>query len=134
MGLITKDKEKATSKEEVAKSKEASPQKRHYLPETNIFEGDNKFVLELNIPGARKEDVNVNIENQFLSVEAKVSSDSYLDKKSLYREYQVGHFYRQFKITDSVEIEAIKAEVKNGMLSLTLPKKEKMQPKRIKIQ
>ena len=132
MGLIKKDKEKTTN-QKVGDSKDTS-QMKYYLPEANIFEGNDEFILELNIPGIKKEDVDVHLENQFLSVDAKANSNVYSDTKVLYREYRVGHFSRQFKITDAIDVEKIKAEVNNGVLELILPKREKMQPKTIEVQ
>lgn len=109
-------------------------QQRDYLPQVDIFEDKKEIILYLNVPGASKENVHVNIENKVLSIEADVRTDGYQNHRPLYAEYNVGHFFRKFKITDSIDTEKIKAVVESGVLILTLSKKEILQPKTIEVQ
>jgi HSP20 family molecular chaperone IbpA len=113
----------------VQESKEVAPKEgtraesRYYYPPVDIFESGSKLIVIADIPGTEKEDVHVKVEEGILTVEANVSSQESGD--TIYREFQWGNFYRQFEISDEIDSEKITAELKNGVLTLHLPKVEK---------
>jgi HSP20 family molecular chaperone IbpA len=89
-------------------------------PAVDIFETDEGLTLIADLPGVAKEDLHVDIEQGLLTVQAKAKS--YLKGEPIQREFLPGNFYRQFQLSDVVDAEKIAAEMKNGVLTLQLPK------------
>lgn len=100
-------------------------------PAVDIFETDEGITLLADLPGVAKEDLNVNVEQGLLTVQAK--GKSYLDVEPIQREFLPGNFYRQFKLADTFDAEKISAEMKNGVLTLRVPKSEAAKPRHIEI-
>jgi len=107
------------------------------LPAVNIKETSEEFVLELAIPGMKKSDFTIDVENKVLSIASEVkreneeSNDNYTR-----REFGYSSFKRTFTLPDSIESDKVKATYKDGILMVTLPKREEAKqkpPKRIEI-
>ena len=93
-------------------------------PAVNIRETDNSFVLEVAAPGFTKEDFNVNVENDLLTISANKETKKEEDEKGYTRrEFSYSSFSRSFTLPDSVNAESIKGSYSNGILSVELPKK-----------
>jgi len=103
---------------------------RSNLPAVNIMEGEKDFTLELAVPGQKKEDFNVELDNDVLTISMETQSQVD-DKKAGYtrREFSYTSFKRAFTLPESVNQEDIKADYKDGILKFTLPKKEEALPK-----
>ena len=103
---------------------------RSNLPAVNIMEGEKDFTLELAVPGQKKEDFNVELDNDVLTISMETQSEVE-DKKAEYtrREFRYTSFKRAFTLPESVNQEDIKADYKDGILKFTLPKKEEALPK-----
>lgn len=106
-------------------------------PAVNIFETNDAYHLELNVPGRNKEDFKVNFENDLLTIsyekpEVKKSDDL----KTVRREFEFNSFTRSFHVDEKINAENIQAKYENGLLKLWLPKKEepKKEVKQINIQ
>ncbi|MGB5188794.1 Hsp20/alpha crystallin family protein [Robiginitalea sp.] len=100
------------------------------LPAVNILEGETDFTLELAVPGQKKEDFNVELDNDVLTISMETQSE--VDEKQAEytrREFRYTSFKRAFTLPESVNQEAIKADYKDGILSFTLPKKEEALPR-----
>lgn len=98
---------------------------------TDITENEKEYVLEAELPGFKKEDIKVDIDNNYLTVSAeRKNSNDEKDKKGnvIRRERSYGSFSRSFDIT-GVKTDGITAEYSDGILKLTLPKKEEIIPK-----
>ena len=94
------------------------------VPATNIEETDNSFKLEMAIPGMNKEDINVEVENGMLTVSAEKEDTTEESEKNYTRkEYSYSSFKRSFTLPDNVS-DTVTANYKNGVLHITLPKKE----------
>ncbi|MAZ71754.1 MAG: hypothetical protein CMC70_01275 [Flavobacteriaceae bacterium] len=107
-------------------------------PAVNISEDDENFEVEVAAPGLKKEDFNINLENNMLTItgERKEESEEKEDKKVTRREFSYSSFTRSFSLPESVEANDINATYTDGVLKLTLPKKEenkKRPPKQIEI-
>ncbi len=95
------------------------------LPATNIQETDNEFVLDIAAPGMDKKDFKVNLDENVLSIstekkdEKKEENDNYTR-----REFAYDSFCRSFTLPDTVDIDKIKADYKDGILRINLPKRE----------
>ena len=105
----------------------------YIVPFVNIHENDNEFVLTADIPGVTKENLEIKLEEKYLTIIGKVELQDESKKKYLLREKQAGNFLRRFKISDSIEVDKIDAKLENGQLVISLPKKESVKPRNIEI-
>jgi HSP20 family protein len=103
------------------------------VPFINIFETEHDFVLTADMPGVSKNNLELKLEDNHLTIIGKVDVEAESKRKYLLREKQAGNYLRRFKISDSIEIEKIDAKLENGQLSITLPKKESIKPRNIEI-
>jgi HSP20 family protein len=95
-------------------------------PSTNILETNEAFQLQVAIPGVKKEDVKIDLEKNILNIssEKEVEETANENEKYTRREFVYGTFCRSFTLPETIDTDKIKAEVKDGILSVTLPKKE----------
>ena len=102
----------------------------HTMPAVNIREGEKDFTLELAVPGQKREDFNVEIDNDVLTISME-SNDEKTEKEGEYtrREFRYTSFKRAFTLPETVNQDAIRADYKDGILRFTLPKKEEALPK-----
>ncbi|HZV70424.1 MAG TPA: Hsp20/alpha crystallin family protein [Saprospiraceae bacterium] len=94
-------------------------------PSVNITEDDAKFNLQLAAPGLTKQDFNIRVENDHLviSVEKKNESEETVPGRFTRREFNYSSFKKSFHLDDKINREGINAAYENGILNLTLPKK-----------
>ena len=103
------------------------------LPAVNVMDTDNEFVVEMAVPGLKKSDFKIDIDNHILSVGAETKSETNEDNENYTRrEFGYSSFKRTFAIPDSVENEKIHAGYNDGILKITLPKREEAKKKPIK--
>ncbi|RIA09682.1 HSP20 family protein [Flavobacteriaceae bacterium MAR_2010_72] len=107
------------------------------LPAVNIKETNEDYVLELAIPGMKKSDFSIDVDNKILSISSEVKLENE-QKEDNYtrREFGYSSFKRTFTLPDSVESDKVKATYKDGILMVTIPKREEAKqkpPKRIEI-
>jgi HSP20 family protein len=99
------------------------------LPAVNIYETNDAYHLELNVPGRNKEDFKVNIENGVLAVSYEKPEEKQSDDlKTVRKEFAFESFNRSFHVDETINFENIQAKYENGLLKFWLPKKE--QPKK----
>ena len=120
-------------KREVEKERESTIPTRHYLPVTDIFETDQALTVILEMPGVEKESVDVRVENDVLAIESRVDLSKYQGLAPLYIEYNVGNYARSFHLSSKIEQDRITAELKDGVMTLVLPKAENAKPRRITV-
>ena len=97
------------------------------LMKTDVREKDGKYEVAVDLPGFRKDEIKASLVNGYLTISTEKAlnkEDKNEDKKYLRRERYVGSMTRSFYVGDSVKQEDIKAEFKNGVLNLTIPKEE----------
>lgn len=93
-------------------------------PAVNVRETDNSFVLELAAPGYKKEDFNISVENDLLTISSEQQNKvEETEKGYTRREFSYSSFSRSFTLPESVNAESIKGSYNNGILSVELPKK-----------
>lgn len=98
-----------------------------FIPATNIMENENSFQIELAVPGMKKEDFKINLENNILTVSSEKTTEKKEEKENYTkREFHYGSFSRSFTLPKTVESDKIKAAYDNGILKLELPKKEEI--------
>lgn len=95
----------------------------------NVLEFDEKYHLELAAPGLKKDDFDLNVEKDVLTISASKNQEKKEGVKVLRNEFGKYDFKRAFQLGDTVDAEGIKASYKNGILQVVLPKKEKEAPK-----
>lgn len=100
------------------------------LPAVNIKENKDEFFLEIAVPGMKKSDFNIDVENKTLSISSE-KEEQYEEKEENYtrREFGYSSFKRTFTLPDTVESDAIKAQYKEGILTVHLPKREEAKEK-----
>ncbi len=105
------------------------------VPAVNIKDTADNFEVEMAAPGMKKDDFQVNLDNNILTISAEQKSESEdKDKHGNYtrREFSYSSFSRSFTLPDTVEADKIGAKYKDGVLRITLPKKEEAKPKPVK--
>ncbi len=102
------------------------PRKERNLMKTDIREKDDKYLVDVDLPGFEKENINLSLENGYLNIHAKVEKNEENGKKEKYvrRERFFGECSRSFYVGEDIKEEDIHAEFKNGILKLEIPKKD----------
>ncbi len=105
-----------------------------WAPAVDIYETEHELVVKADLPDVDPKDLDIRVENNVLTIrgerkfEKKVNEENYLRVERAY-----GSFARSFTLANSANSDAIKADYQNGVLTLTIPKKEEAKPKQIKI-
>jgi HSP20 family protein len=120
-------------KREVEKKEETTIPARVFLPNADIYETPNDLKVVLEMPGIEKNNVEINIEDDVLHVDGRLDLSKYSGLQPLYTEYNVGHYARSFQLSSKIDQSKIGAEMKDGVLSLTLPKAEEAKPRTIQV-
>ena len=121
-------------KKELASQQEKTIPARFYMPSTDIFETGDALKVVMEVPGVPKDALDVKIENDVLSVEARIETANYNGLEPVYTEYSVGHFARSFTLPEQVDQHNITALLEDGVLTLTLNKRPETKPRRVAIQ
>ncbi|MHC1776752.1 MAG: Hsp20/alpha crystallin family protein [Lentimicrobium sp.] len=93
-------------------------------PSVNIYNQENSFIIELAVPGYAKEDFSIDLEQNTLKIGSKAKKNEVSDDKYLRREFSLNGINRNFTLPKSIDIEKISADFRDGMLKITLPRKE----------
>jgi len=120
-------------KREVERDQESTSSGTNFLPVTDIFETPEALRVVLEMPGVGKNSVEVSVENNVLTIIGRIDFSNYKGLQPLYTEYNIGHYSRSFRLSNEIEQEGIKAELKDGVITLVLPKAERAKPRRIKV-
>jgi len=120
-------------KREVEKKQENTVPSRAFLPVTDIFETDQALTVVLEMPGVVKENVDVGVESDILTIEGRIDYSKYEGLQPVYTEYNIGHYARSFQISSKIDQSEISAELKDGVMTLVLQKAEKAKPRKIKV-
>ncbi len=108
---------------------------RHTMPAVNIKEDEKAYLVEFAAPGFKKEDFKINYENEQLTVSAERKEEHSHEEKVTRREFSYHSFARSFHIPEEmVEVEGISAKYADGILLVTLPKRESQQYQARKIE
>lgn len=114
-----------------------APQKREtevYLrPPADIFEDAEGITLQLDLPGVAKDRLNVHADRSTLVIEGEVKIDLPQDMEALHAEVQSTHYYRSFALSGELDTEKTQANLKDGVLTVTIPKRAELKPRRIQI-
>lgn len=111
--------------------KEATRDRHYVSPAVDIFETEEALTLIADMPGVSKDQLEINVDQGVLSITA--ATDDSGRGESLYREFRPGGYYRQFRLLEDFDSAKAVAELKNGVLTLRLPKAESAKPRKIAV-
>jgi len=120
-------------KREVESKEESTMPARLFQQETDIFETSEALTLVLEMPGVDKGSVEVKVESDVLNIEGRVDFSNYDGLQPLYTEYNVGYYARSFRLSSKIEQDGISAELRDGVMTLLLPKAEKAKARKIEV-
>ncbi len=120
-------------KREVDKGQEATAPMRAFMPNADIFETEEALTLVLEMPGVDRDNIDISVENGVLTVEGKINLGKYEGLQPVYGEYNVGPYRRSFRISSRIDQDKINAEMRDGVITLVLPKAEEAKPRRIEV-
>jgi HSP20 family protein len=105
-----------------------------WRPAVDIYDTDNAIVIKAELPGIKKDYVSIDVKGNVLTIKGERSFDKEIKEENYYRkERSFGKFQRSFSLPEAVNPEAIKANFKNGVLEIEVPKPEEKKPKQISI-
>ncbi len=107
---------------------------RVFRPNVDILEQAGELVVLADLPGLKPEDIDIKFEDGELVIHGKTPQRQADGTGFLLQEYDVGDYYRSFRVSEDINAEGISAQYTNGVLELTLPKAEAVKPRRIAVQ
>jgi HSP20 family protein len=120
-------------KRELEKKPETTVPARTFVPTADIFETEAALTVVMEMPGVDKNNVDISIEDGVLIVQGRLDFSKYEGMQPLYTEYNIGHYRRSFSLSNKIDQDKIGAEMKDGVLTLSMPKAEEAKPRRISI-
>jgi HSP20 family protein len=105
-----------------------------WAPAVDIYETPNDLVVKADLPDVNEKDIDVRVENNLLTIRGERKFEKSVSEENFLRvERTYGSFSRSFSLPNSVNAETIAAEYKNGVLTVTLPKREESKPRQVKV-
>lgn len=120
-------------KKELATKEEQTVPARFYVPYTDIYETDAALWVSMEMPGVEKDNVEVKLEKNVLSIEGRIDFTKYEKLTPLYTEYNIGHYRRDFRLSSAIDSQHISAKLDGGVLTVELPKSKETVPRRINV-
>jgi HSP20 family protein len=107
----------------------------NFIPAVDVYENAQQVVLRLEVPGIRQEDLDVKLENQTLTVKGERKFEKDEKEENFHRiERRYGSFTRTFTLPQTIDTGTVKANSENGVLTISLAKKEAAKPKQVKVE
>ena len=100
-------------------------------PPVDIYEDERGLMVVADLPGVESAGADIRVENGILTIQAR--AQHIIKSRAVQREYELTGFYRQFQLPEEIDTGRISAELKNGVLRVTLPRMERAQPRRIEV-
>jgi HSP20 family protein len=123
----------AKEKQEVSAPGERTKPGRVFTPAVDIFETEKELTLLADLPGAKSDELNIDLRDNVLTLTADVTPWEGADEEDLLIEYEIGRYFRQFTLSEVIDQDKIDAQLNDGVLRLTLPKVEKAAPRKISV-
>ena len=124
----------ARPKQKVERREETTRPGAYFQPAVDIFETKDELVVVADMPGVPPDGIDINVDGDQLSIEGRVRAEDYEGLKPLYVEYGIGGYYRRFTLGEMIDRDNIKAQMKNGVLVLKLPKAERARARKIAVE
>ena len=123
---------KATVQNDQRRGTEPQPAREYVSPEVNIFETSDGYVLEAEMPGVSKESLEITLEGNEMTLVGR-RKDDVAPGEPLFRERALADYRRVFELDPAIDTAKIAAKIEQGLLTLTLPKSERVKPRRIAV-
>ena len=104
-----------------------------FTPDVDIFETESEITLLADLPGVASDDVTIDLRDGVLSLSGDVKPWEGSDESDVLVEFEIGQYYRQFTLSEAIDQDKIDARLEDGVLHLTLPKAEKVLPRRVAV-
>lgn len=109
-------------------------QQPHVVPPVDVFENEHSITVLADLPGVPREQLQVRVDGEHLVLEATASTSGPQDLELVYGEAQCPGYRRQFTLSRELDASRIEAQLRDGVLRLTIPKAEEARPRRIEVQ
>ncbi|MDZ4779543.1 MAG: Hsp20/alpha crystallin family protein [Planctomycetia bacterium] len=123
-----------TSADEPLSRAELTRSGQFYRPNVDISEGPEELVVHADMPGVRSEDIDIDFKEGLLTIHGKVQQRQAEGTHYVLNEYGIGDFRRTFQVSEQIDAGRINAAYKDGVLTLRLPKLERVKPRKIAVQ
>jgi HSP20 family protein len=120
-------------KREVEKKTEGTTPGRVFVPVTDIFETPEALTVALEMPGVDRNSLEARVEDNVVTIEGRIDFAKYDGMQPVYTEYIVGHYARSFEISNKIDQSKISAQMKDGVVTIVLPKAEQAKPRKIEV-
>lgn len=120
-------------KREIATPAEQTTPGPSFTPSVDICETDKTITLVADMPGVKAKDLNIDLNENVLTISGSVDKPEGSEEMDLFREYDTGRYFRQFSLSELIDQAKIEAKLSDGVLRLTLPKVEKAAPRKISV-
>lgn len=131
--MFDKQELQVQQKREVDKKTESTAPGRTFLPVTDIFETPEALTVVLEMPGVDRNSIEASVEDDIVTIEGRIDHSKYEGMQPVYTEYNVGHYARSFEISNKIDQTKISAQMKDGVVTIVLPKAEQIKPRKIQI-
>ena len=129
--IVTKTDAKDLQKQE--HKEERTDAGRFFIPQTDIIENKDSLVITMDLPGVKKENVIIKLENNLLEIEGRIDYLPYEKLNPVYTEYNIGNYARKFTVSHALDTRNIDAALDDGVLTLTLLKAPEAEPRQIPV-
>ena len=119
--------------EQSPRSVERTKNRTVFSPAVDILEQEDALILEADVPGATESTTEITLENGVLTLRAETAEDVHQGQAGWMREYVTGDYERSFTLSDEIDHQNIEARVRNGVLSVRLPKSAPARPRKIQV-
>jgi HSP20 family molecular chaperone IbpA len=123
----------AREKAEVSSAAEQTRPGPVFTPTVDIFETPAALTLVADLPGVKPENLDIDLEDSILTLSGEVAAAEGKDEQDILREYRTGKYLREFTLSEMIDQQRIEARLKDGVLTLTLPKVEAATPRKITV-
>lgn len=124
---------KVREKQELAQPAEQTRPGVIFTPSVDIFETDHDITLLADMPGVVPENLSIDLRDNTLTLEGDIAPVDAPQEEMVYGEYSTGRYYRQFSLSEMIDQAKIDAQIKDGVLRLSLPKVAKATPRKITV-
>jgi HSP20 family protein len=131
--MASKQELQVQQKRELQKKEEETVPARVFVPVADIYETEDALSVVMEMPGVDRGNVEIRVEDDVLKVEGKIDFSKYQGLQPVYTEYNIGNYARSFSLSSRIDQNKIEAELKDGVLSVTLPKIEEAKPRTIQL-
>ena len=104
-----------------------------FVPTTDIYETDKALIVVVEVPGVDKSNVEIAVKDRVLMIDGRIDFQKYAGMQPVYTEYNIGHYHRSFALSNQVDGSNIRAEMRDGLLTLTIPKAEEARAQNIEV-